>query len=70
MMMTAPPPPPHVRPVHCPICQAYLGSIGVDGSYMRFPPCRQCGWQWVGEAVGKRARRELPDGESIEVKAR
>lgn len=61
---------PNVREVQCPMCGAYLGSIGTDGSYMRFPPCK-CGWQWVGEAVGKRARRcvETPAG-PLEVKSR
>lgn len=59
------------KEIHCP-CGAYLGTIGLDGSYMRFPPCRQCGWQWTGEAVGKRARRGigLVTGERLEVKAR
>lgn len=58
------------RPIHCPCCGAYLGSIGLDGTYMRFPPCK-CGWQWVGEAVGKRARQSVEmAGQQIEVKAR
>jgi hypothetical protein len=55
--------------IRCPCCGAYLGTIDAEGSFMRFPPCRQCGWQWVGEAVGKRARRcvETPAGR-IEIK--
>lgn len=67
----AAPQPPHARDVYCPVCRTYLGTIGLDGSYMRFPPCGQCHWQWVGEAVGKRARRtvETPDG-PMEVKNR
>jgi len=66
------PTPSDAREILCPCCRAYLGTIGLDGSYMRFPPCQQCGWQWVGEAVGKRARRwiETPAGERIELKAR
>ena len=62
--------PTHAREIYCPVCRCYLGTIGVDGSYMRFPPCT-CGWQWVGEAVGKRARRsvETPAG-PLEVKRR
>lgn len=63
-------PPADIRDVHCPMCRRYLGSIGLDGSYMRFPPC-ECGWQWVGEAVGKRARQSIstPAG-VLEVKRR
>lgn len=64
-------PPSGTCEVHCFMCGAYLGTIGIDGSYMRFPPCKGCGWQWVGEAVGKRARRcvETPAG-VLEVKSR
>jgi hypothetical protein len=62
--------PAETREINC-LCGAYLGTIGLDGSYMRFPPCRQCGWQWVGEAVGKRARQSIMvAGERLEVKAR
>lgn len=69
MAMSAPP--SDSREIQCPCCGAYLGSIGLDGSYMRFPPCRGCGWQWVGQAVGKRARQtvDTPCG-PIEVKSR
>lgn len=64
-------PPAGAKEINC-LCGAYLGTIGLDGSYMRFPPCRQCGWQWVGEAVGKRARQSvaMPNGERLEVKGR
>ncbi len=66
-MMTATP--DGCSEVRCPLCRKYLGTIGVDGSYMRFPPC-ECGWQWTGEAVGKRARRtvETPCG-PLEIKS-
>lgn len=63
--------PPTAREIRCFCCGRYLGTIDTEGGFMRFPPC-ECGWQWVGEAVGKRARQSvtLPNGERIEVKAR
>lgn len=63
---------PEIQEITCPSCKAsYLGTIGLDGSYMRFPPCRQCGWQWTGEAVGKRARQSVAAADGrLEVKAR
>ena len=62
-------PPAGTEAIRCPICRRYLGTIDVDSRYMRFPPC-ECGWQWIGEAVGKRARQtiETPAGR-LEVKA-
>lgn len=68
-MMNAPAP-TYARELRCP-CGRYLGSVDLEeGRYLRLPPC-ECGWQWVGEAVGKRARQmvETPAG-AIEVKAR
>ncbi len=62
-----PSPPANAIEIRCPCCGAYLGTI--EATYARFPPCK-CGWQWIGEAVGKRARQtvETPCG-PIEVKA-
>lgn len=68
-MMTAVPP-AGTEAIRCPICRRYLGTIDVDARYMRFPPC-ECGWQWVGEAVGKRARQSImTPGGPLEVKGR
>lgn len=67
-MMTAPP--AYTREVRC-FCGRYLGTIDIEeGRYMRFPPC-ECGWQWVGEAVGKRARQTVETVTGpMEIKAR
>jgi len=60
-------PPAGSKEIRCPCCERYLGTI--DGTYVRFPPC-VCGWQWVGEAVGKRARQCVEmAGQAIEVKS-
>lgn len=61
---------PAVVEIRCFVCGRYLGTIDTESRYMRFPPC-ECGWQWVGEAVSKRARRCIETSAGmLEVKAR
>ena len=62
--------PDYVSNIRCFVCGRYLGTIDNDSRYMRFAPC-WCGWQWVGELVSKRPKRqvETPAG-MLEVKAR